>query len=83
MVFPLDDTIRSMKTVTIPREISKNGDLIVLSRREYERMKASMVPTQFLKGKAATRLDRRVARSLDEHRRGLTKRIRSLADLMG
>ncbi len=72
-----------MKAVTISKEIIKNDDVVVMPRREYERMKASMVPTQFLKGKAAVRLDKRVARSLEEHRRGLTKRIRSLADLMG
>jgi len=72
-----------MKAVTIPREIIKNQDIVVMSRREFERMRASMVPTQFLKGRAAMRLDKRVVRSLEEHRRGATKKIHSLADLMG
>lgn len=33
-----------MTTVTIPKQLAAKGDLIVVSREEYESMKARMVP---------------------------------------
>lgn len=70
-----------METITIPKHIIKNDDLVLMPRREYEKMKAQMTPTVFLKGKAAKRLDRRVEQGLRDYREGKTRMICSLADL--
>ncbi len=70
-----------MVTAIIPKRVTGKDDLIVIPRQEYERMKASMVPTFFLQGKSARRLDTRVLWGLHAHQTGKTKKIRSLADL--
>lgn len=70
-----------MQTITIPKSITGNEELIVMPRREYERMRSSVVPEIYLKGRAAKRLDRRVNQALLDYRTGKTKKIRSLADL--
>lgn len=49
-------TIAILKKSDIP-----NDDLVVIPRTEYETLKASQIPTVFLKGKAARRLDARVS----------------------
>lgn len=43
-----------------------------------EKIKA--VPTYYLKGRAATKLDKLVGRGLKDYRTGKTKTIKSLAD---
>lgn len=50
-------TIAILKKADIPTD----DDLVVISRQEYETLKASQIPTIFLKGKAARRLDARVS----------------------
>jgi hypothetical protein len=69
-------------SITIPQSIIKEEDFVVVPRKEYERMRTSMVPTFYLKGKAARDLDNRVTEALKEHRGRKTVRINSLADLM-
>ena len=64
-----------------PKLVERRGGIVVLSLREYQRLLARVVPTYYLKGNAATRLDRLVASGLREHRKGKTRAIRSLADL--
>ena len=49
--------------------------------KEYHRLLKRSVPTHYLKGKAAERLDKLVEEGLKEHREGKTKVIKSLADL--
>lgn len=66
-----------LKKANIP-----NDDLVVIPRKEYERLQASQIPTVFLKGKSALNLDRRVAASFREYRQGKTKVLHSLRDLM-
>lgn len=66
-----------MPTITIPKSVTGSQELIVISRKEYERMKASMIPIFNLKGKAALRLDRRVAKALHEYRLGKTESLKS------
>ncbi len=66
-----------MNTVTIPKSVTGREELVVLPRKEYERMKASMVPTFYLKGKTALKLDRRVERALREYHRGKTESLNS------
>ncbi len=64
-----------MTTVTIPREITGKEELVVISRKELERMKARMMPTIFLEKGGAQKLDKRVERGLKEYRAGKTERI--------
>ncbi len=64
-----------------PKLVERRGGIVVLSLREYQRLLARGVPTYYLKGNAATRLDRLVESGLREHRKGKTRAIRSLADL--
>lgn len=66
-----------MNTITIPKSVTGREELVVIPRKEYERMKASMVPTFYTKGKAALRLDRRVEKALREYRAGKTESLDS------
>ena len=70
-----------MTTITIPKRIAKNDDLIVIPRKEYEQMKSMMFPMVNLVGKSADRLDRRVVKALRYYKQGRTRTIKSLADL--
>lgn len=70
-----------MNTITIPKNLIKNDDLIIIPRKEYESMKACMPPTFYLKGKEAEKLDKLVKEGLKEYREGKCKTIKSLADL--
>lgn len=71
-----------MNTITIPKKLMKNkDDLIIISRKEYESMKARMLPTFYLKGKEAKNLDKLVKEGLKEYQDGKSKTIKSLADL--
>jgi len=64
-----------------PRAVARGGGIVVLPLQEYQRLLASVVPTYYLKGKSAARLDRLVEAGLEEYRQGKTRAIRSLADL--
>lgn len=70
-----------MTTITIPKNLIKNNDLIIIPRKEYEEMKARMFPAFYLKGKKAEKLDRLVKNGLKDYREGKCKTIKSLADL--
>lgn len=71
-----------MNTITIPRrKIKKEGGVVILSLEEYRRLAEQAVPTYYLKGKAAEKLDRLVEEGLREHRAGRSRTIKSLADL--
>ena len=70
-----------MNTVTIPKNLIKNDDLVIIPRKEYESMKARMVPIVYLKGKEAEKLDRLAKEGLKDYREGKCKAIKSLADL--
>ena len=64
-----------MNTLTIPRNLIQNDDLVILPRREYESMKARMFPVFFLKGKNAKNLDKRVNEGVAEYRKGKTEAL--------
>ncbi len=69
-----------MKTqilVTIPRSIAKMGELVVLPRKEFEKMRAQIAPVFFLKGNSAKRLDRRASEGLKEYHKGKTESLES------
>ena len=70
-----------MATITIPKNLIKNDDLVIVSRKEYESLKACMVPTFYLKGKEAEKLDKLVKEGLKEYQEGKCKTIKSLTDL--
>lgn len=70
-----------MATITIPKNLIKNNDLVIIPRKEYESMKARMFPVFYLKGKKAEKLDRLVKKGLRDYREGKCKTIKSLADL--
>lgn len=71
-----------MNTITIPKKkIKKEGGVVILSLEEYKRLSEQAVPTYYLKGKAAEKLDKLVEQGLREYRAGKTKTIKSLADL--
>lgn len=61
--------------LTIPRNLIKNDDLVILPRKEYESMKARMFPVFFLKGKNAKNLDKRVGEGLKEYSKGKTETL--------
>lgn len=67
-------------TIKLPRTALKGG-VVVLSMKEYTELKMNSVPTYYLKGKKAEKLDKMVAESLRDHKAGKTTQIRNLADL--
>ncbi|MBI2052792.1 MAG: hypothetical protein HYT34_00935 [Candidatus Ryanbacteria bacterium] len=71
-----------MATISIPKtKIEKQGGIVILSVKEYQRLVKQSIPTRYLFGKEAKKLDTLVSKSLREHRQGKTRTIRSLADL--
>jgi hypothetical protein len=64
-----------MSTLTISKNLFKNDDLIVLPRKEYESMKARILPFFEVKGKNAKKLDKRVTESLKEYTKGETETL--------
>lgn len=71
-----------MDTITIPKNLIKNDDLIIIPRKEYEKMKAQMPPTFYLKGKEAEKLDKLVKDGLREYERGETISATSLKEAL-
>ena len=68
--------------ITIPRrEVSKKGGIVILPLREYKKLCEKAVPTYYLEGKEAEKLDKLVEEGLKEYRNGKCKTIKSLADL--
>lgn len=64
-----------MAIITIPKKITGKEELVIISRKEFDRMKAQMMPTTFLRGGEADGLDKRVVQSLKEYRAGKTERL--------
>lgn len=58
-----------MTTLTIPKQLTKTGELIVISRKEYERLlRAVKKPVK----RVRTQLDKDLAKALAEVRQGKT-----------
>jgi len=66
-----------MATITIPQHITGSKELVVIPMEEYKKMKEHMLPSLQLKGKAAKRLDKRVAEGIREFRAGKTESLGS------
>ena len=80
--FGIVDTIKIMNTITIPKNLikTKSEDLMVISRKEYEGMKAKSFTVFFLKGKKARDLDKRVEEALKEHKKEKTEKLESFLE---
>ena len=78
------DTIKIMNAITIPKNLikTKSEDLVVISRKEYEGMKALMLPTFCMEGKEADKLDKLVKAGLREYERGEMIKATSLKEAL-
>ena len=71
-----------MSTVTISKKkIQKQGGVVVLPLKEYQKLREQAIPTYYLKGKEAKALDSLVEKGLKDYQAGKYKTIKSLADL--
>ena len=71
-----------MNTVTISKKkIQKQGGVVVLPLKEYQKLREQATPTYYLKGKEAKSLDTLVEKGLKAYQAGKYKTIKSLADL--
>ena len=71
-----------MTTINISKsKVKKEGGLVILSIKEYERLQASAVPNFYLRGREASNVDDLVKKGLKSYYAGKTKVLRSLADL--
>lgn len=61
--------------------IQKTGGIVILSLSEYEELRRNAVPTYYLQGKEADKLDNLVREGVREYKAGKTKIINSLDDL--
>ncbi len=74
--------ITIMNTVIISKsKIKKEGGVVVLPIEEYKRLTEGSVPTYYLTGKASSKADRLVSKSIREYEAGKCRTIKSLADL--
>ena len=70
------------KSITIShKEVVQKEGVVILPLKEYKKLLENIVPTYYLKGKAAKKLDKLVSEGLKDYREGKTRIIRSLVDL--
>lgn len=71
-----------MSSVIIQKvKIEKEKGVVVLPILEYKKLLQQSIPTHYLYGKDAERLDRLVEEGFKEYKAGKTKKIKSLSDL--
>jgi len=71
-----------MAQVTIQKaRVEREKGVVILPIREYQKLLQKAVPTYYLTGKEAEKLDKLVNEGLKEYRAGKTRKIRSLSDL--
>lgn len=71
-----------MTSVTIQKvKIEKEKGVVVLPILEYKKLLEQSIPTHYLYGKDAEKIDRLVEEGLKEYRAGKTKKIKSLSEL--
>jgi len=74
--------MKDKKEISILQSIvNKEGGVVILSLREYQKLCARAVPMYYLEGKEAEEIDFLVKEGLQAYRKGKTKKIRTLADL--
>ncbi len=70
------------KNITLSKEtIRRKQGVVILSLREYEKLRESAMPTYYLNGKDAEELDRLIDQGMKEYQKGRCKTIKSLEDL--
>ena len=70
-------------SVIISKEkIHKEGGIVILPLRKYQKLIEEAVPTRYLKGKEAEELDRLVEEGLGDYKRGKTIKASSLKDAL-
>lgn len=71
-----------MTTISISKiKIEKQKGIVILPLKEYQKLCQMAVPTYYLKGKEAEKLDKLVEEGLRDHALGKTRKIKSLRDL--
>ena len=71
-----------MVTISLSRAaVQKQKGMVVLPIKEYQRLLAAAIPTYYLTGKAALKLDKLVHDGIQDYKAGKTRVLRSLADL--
>jgi hypothetical protein len=74
--------MKDKKEISISQSIvNKEGGIVILSLREYQKLCAKTVPTYYLEGREAEEIDSLVKEGLRAYRKGKSKKIRSLADI--
>lgn len=63
------------------KTVRRQGGMVILPLREYEKLCERAVPTHYLKNKKAEELDKLVEEGLQNYREGKCRTIKSLADL--
>ena len=72
-----------MNSVTIQKsKISKEGGVVILSLKEYQKLQAQAIPTYHLSGKVAERADKLVEEGLKAHKEGKTISANSLGEAL-
>ena len=70
------------KNITLSKEtIRKKQGVVILSLREYEKLRECAMPTYYLNGKNAKDLDKLIEQGIKEYQKGRCKTIKSLEDL--
>ena len=72
--------ILEKQIISIPQKALRKG-VVLLDLEEYKRMRAREMPTYYLEGKEAKKLDKLVEGGLKDYKQGKCKEIKSLADL--
>lgn len=69
------------QVIVSKNRIKREGGVVILSLREYHDLCKKAVPTYYLKGRPAEKLDKLVKNALKAYQQGKTRIIKSLADL--
>jgi len=70
-------------SITISKEkIRQEGGMVILPLKEYQKLYKRAVPTYYLKGREAEKLDRLVEEGLREYKEGKTVEADSLKDAL-
>lgn len=75
--------ITTKQKVLIPRKaVEQKGGVVILSLKEYQKLRERAVPEYYLTGKAAEKLDKLVEEGLREYAEGKTIRADSLDEAL-
>ena len=70
-------------TISIPtRKIQQEGGIVILPLKEYRKLQEAAIPTHYLTGRAAEKLDREVEQAMRDYRAGKTTKVDSLSEAL-